>query len=62
MTSRSALHHRSIIQPREPAFWIFVAFLAYGTFRMTAALGQLASISRSGWVSTPERATRTFVA
>jgi RsiW-degrading membrane proteinase PrsW (M82 family) len=49
VTTRSALHHRSIIQPHEPAFWIFVAFLAYGTIRMTSALGQLASISRSGW-------------
>ncbi len=44
-----ALHHRSLFQPRQPAFWVFVAFLAYGMVRMSTALGQLSSISRSGW-------------
>jgi protease PrsW len=44
-----SLHHRSLFQPRQPAFWVFVAFLAYGMVRMSTALGQLSSISRSGW-------------
>lgn len=46
---RSSLHHRSIFQFHEPAFWVFVAFLAYGTVRMVGALAQLSSISRPGW-------------
>jgi protease PrsW len=46
---RRALHHRSIFQLHQPAFWVFAAFLAYGLVRMVAALGQLASVSRSGW-------------
>jgi RsiW-degrading membrane proteinase PrsW (M82 family) len=46
---RRALHHRSIFQLRQPAFWVFVVFLAYGAIRITVALGQLASVSRSGW-------------
>jgi len=46
---RRSLHHRSIFQGRQPAFWVFAAFLAYGAVRMIVALGQLASLSRSGW-------------
>jgi RsiW-degrading membrane proteinase PrsW (M82 family) len=46
---RRALHHRSIFQVHQPAFWVFAAFLAYGVIRMVAALGQLSSVSRSGW-------------
>jgi len=46
---RRAIHHRSIFQVHQPAFWVFAAFLAYGVVRMVAALGQLASVSRSGW-------------
>jgi protease PrsW len=46
---RRALHQRSIFQLRQPAFWVFAAFLVYGVVRMVVALGQLASVSRSGW-------------
>ena len=46
---RRALHHRSIFQLRQPAFWVFAAFLIYGVVRMVVGLGQLASVSRSGW-------------
>ena len=49
MTRRDVLHNRSIFQPREPAFWIFVVFLGYGAIRMVSALIDLSSISRSGW-------------
>jgi len=45
----SSLHRRTVFQPRQPAFWIFCAFLCYGTLRMVGTLGQLSSISRSGW-------------
>lgn len=48
-SGRRSLHHRSIFQVRQPAFWVFAAFLAYGIIRMVAALGQLASVSHSGW-------------
>jgi protease PrsW len=43
------LHHRSIVQPREPAFWVFVAFVVYGASRMTDTLLRLSQVSRSGW-------------
>jgi RsiW-degrading membrane proteinase PrsW (M82 family) len=43
------LHHRSILQPRQPSFWIFVGFLLYGAVRMTSALAELSGVSRSGW-------------
>ena len=46
---RRAIHHRSIFQVHQPAFWVFAVFLAYGVVRMVTALGQLASVSRSGW-------------
>jgi hypothetical protein len=49
VTRRDVLHNRSIFQPREPAFWIFVVFLGYGAIRMVSALIDLSSISRSGW-------------
>jgi protease PrsW len=49
MTRRAPLHHRSVFQPQQPAFWIFVAFLGYGTIRMASTLVELSSISRSGW-------------
>src|SRR4029078_11752325 len=48
-TDGLALHHRSIFQLRQPAFWVFAAFLVYGVVRMVIAPGQLASVSRSGW-------------
>ncbi|HEV8088421.1 MAG TPA: PrsW family intramembrane metalloprotease [Actinomycetota bacterium] len=46
---RRAMHHRTIFQFRQPAFWVFAAFLIYGVVRMVVGLGQLASVSRSGW-------------
>jgi protease PrsW len=46
---RRALHHRSIFQLHQPAFWVFAAFLVYGVVRMVVGLGQLVSVSRSGW-------------
>ncbi len=46
---RRALHHRTIFQFRQPAFWVFAAFLIYGVVRMVVGLAQLASVSRSGW-------------
>lgn len=46
---RRALHHRSIFQFHQPAFWVFAAFLLYGAVRMVVGLAQLASVSRSGW-------------
>jgi RsiW-degrading membrane proteinase PrsW (M82 family) len=49
VTARASLHHRSVFQPHQPAFWIFVAFLCYGTIRMVGALGELSAISRPGW-------------
>jgi RsiW-degrading membrane proteinase PrsW (M82 family) len=46
---RHQLHHRSVFQFHQPAFWIFGAFLVYGVVRMVGALVQLSAISRSGW-------------
>ena len=43
------LHHRSVFQFHQPAFWVFGAFLVYGIVRMVGALVQLSAISRSGW-------------
>src|SRR5262249_22146744 len=40
---------RSLFQPREPAFWVYLVFVTYGAFRMIGALVQLSEISRSGW-------------
>jgi RsiW-degrading membrane proteinase PrsW (M82 family) len=45
---RQALQ-RSLFQPREPAFWVYLAFVTYGAFRMIGALVELTEISRSGW-------------
>jgi len=47
-TARRSLE-RSLFQPREPAFWVYLAFVAYGAFRMIGALAHLSEISRSGW-------------
>jgi len=41
--------HTSLFQPRQPAFWVFVAFLGYGVVRMADALVALSHISGSGW-------------
>ncbi len=40
---------RSLFRPREPAFWVYLAFVTYGAFRMIGALVELTEISRSGW-------------
>lgn len=45
----AALHHRSLFQTRQPAFWAFVAFLSYGAVRMVGVLSRLSEVSRSGW-------------
>jgi RsiW-degrading membrane proteinase PrsW (M82 family) len=47
-TARRSLQ-RSLFQPREPAFWVYLGFVAYGAFRMVGALAQLSEISQSGW-------------
>jgi RsiW-degrading membrane proteinase PrsW (M82 family) len=43
------LHHRSLFQLREPAFWIFTVFVLYGAVRMAEVLHGLSSVSRSAW-------------
>jgi len=43
------LHHRSFIQVREPAFWVFCALIAYGALRIAGVLSELSAASRSGW-------------
>lgn len=43
------LHHRSLFQPGEPAFWIYVGFVGFGLVTITQVLTQLAEVSRSGW-------------
>ncbi len=43
------LHHRSLFQPRQPAFWVFSLFMLYGLGRMIDTLGELSSVSSSGW-------------
>ena len=47
-TSPQALQ-RSLFQPREPAFWVWLVFVTYGAFRMIGVLVRLSDISRSGW-------------
>jgi protease PrsW len=42
-------HHRSVFQPREPALWVFAAFVLYGTVRIVVALAELSEVSRSAW-------------
>ena len=43
------LHHRSLFQPREPAFWVFAVFVLYGVIRVTEVLSGLSAVSRSAW-------------
>lgn len=43
------LHHRSLLQPREPAFWVFAVLIGWGALRMAEVLAVLSSTSRSGW-------------
>jgi protease PrsW len=45
----AALHHRSLFQPREPAFWVFVVLVGYGAVRIASVLTTLTQASRSGW-------------
>jgi protease PrsW len=42
-------HHRSVFQTREPALWVFAAFVFYGTVRIVVALAELSEVSRSAW-------------
>ena len=49
VAGRIRLHDRSLFQLDQPAFWVFMAFLVYGAFRMSTVLTQLSHISRSGW-------------
>ncbi|MEX0984433.1 MAG: PrsW family intramembrane metalloprotease, partial [Actinomycetota bacterium] len=42
-------HHRSLLQPREPAFWVFASLVGYGALRMASVLTDLSAASRSGW-------------
>jgi RsiW-degrading membrane proteinase PrsW (M82 family) len=44
------LHHRSLFQPHQPAFWVYSLFLLYGLVSMTETLGELSKVSSSGWV------------
>jgi protease PrsW len=46
------LHHRSLFQPRLPAFWLYAALVVYGAIGIVDALSGLASISTSGWALT----------
>lgn len=46
---RSHLHHRSLFQLRQPAFWIYALFLLYGLGSMTETLSELSKVSSSGW-------------
>lgn len=46
---RLSVHQRSVFQLREPAFWVFAAFLVYGAIEMVGALTHLSAVSRSGW-------------
>jgi RsiW-degrading membrane proteinase PrsW (M82 family) len=41
--------HRSVVQPSEPAFWLFAAFLAYGAVRVGVALADLTDVASSAW-------------
>ncbi len=43
------LHHRSLFQPGEPAFWIYVGFVGFGVVTIAQVLTQLSEVSRSGW-------------
>jgi RsiW-degrading membrane proteinase PrsW (M82 family) len=45
----SALHRRSLLRPREPAFWLFVFFVGYGALRIWETVSSLSAPSRSGW-------------
>ena len=43
------LGHRSFVQPREPAFWLFAAFVVYGAIRVVGTLADLSGIASSAW-------------
>jgi RsiW-degrading membrane proteinase PrsW (M82 family) len=49
LVPRARIPHRSLYQPREPAFWVFAVLVAYGAVRIGATLVQLSATSRSGW-------------
>jgi RsiW-degrading membrane proteinase PrsW (M82 family) len=46
---RTAIHHRPIYQPREPALWVFAAIVVYGAVRIFVGLSELSEVSRSAW-------------
>jgi len=48
-TVSARLHHRSLLQPQEPAFWLFVLLIVYGAIHLADVLSQLSAVSRSGW-------------
>jgi protease PrsW len=48
-SSRAHLHHRSLFQPGEPAFWLYVVLVGYGAVQMAGVLSRLSEVSRSGW-------------
>ncbi len=43
------LHHRSLFQPKEPAFWVYAFFVGTGAVQMAQVLSELSEVSRSGW-------------
>lgn len=43
------LHHHSLFQPRQPAFWAYGFFMLYGTVVMADTLLGLSEVSSSGW-------------
>ncbi|HEX6844230.1 MAG TPA: PrsW family intramembrane metalloprotease [Actinomycetota bacterium] len=45
----ASLHHRSLFQFGEPAFYVFGALVAWGGLQMFLVLAALSDISRSGW-------------
>ena len=50
MPARTAsLHHRSLFQPREPAFWVFSFFVIAGAAVIVGLLSRLSDLSSSGY-------------
>jgi len=43
------LHHRSLLQPKEPAFWVFALFVVGGAIAIVDVLARLSRISTSGY-------------
>jgi RsiW-degrading membrane proteinase PrsW (M82 family) len=47
---RTPLHHTSLFQVRQPAFWVYLVFVALGAVFIVGQQGVLRSISPAGWV------------